>query len=62
MPGHSAARADRGRLIDPSALVLLAAKIVASAFFVLGGTAAAEWLGPRLGSIVGSTPSSRCSR
>jgi hypothetical protein len=34
----------------------LAAKIAASAFFVLGGTAAAEWLGPRFGSIVGSTP------
>lgn len=32
------------------------AKIVASAGFVLGGTAAAERLGPRLGSIVGSTP------
>jgi hypothetical protein len=29
---------------------------VASAFFVLGGTAAAEWLGLRLGSIVASTP------
>jgi hypothetical protein len=27
-----------------------------SAFFVLGGTAAAEWLGPRWGSILGSTP------
>ena len=35
---------------------MLAAKIAASAFFVLGGTAAAEWLGPRLGSILGSAP------
>src|SRR5262245_5183802 len=40
----------------PPVLVLLIAKIVVSAGFVLAVTAAVERLGPRLGAIVSATP------
>src|SRR5262245_51342107 len=44
-------------LMAPSSvLVLLIAKIVVSAGFVLGVTAAVERLGPRLGAIVSAIP------